>query len=104
MMFSKEEGTLELKYSELGIASFSINIVSGIIIILAWSYMWYFFYFSLGILFMSLVALGLGIGGLRQKDRKKLFAILGTIFSVLLICGIGFLLLFSLIMATSSWT
>ncbi len=32
--------------------------------------------------FGSLVALGLGIGGLMQKDRKKIYAILGTIFSV----------------------
>ncbi len=95
---------MELKHSELGIASFSINIVSGFVTIFAWSHMWYFFYFFLGILFTSLVALGLGIGGLRQKDRKKLFAILGTIFSAFLICSIGFLLLFSLILATSSWT
>jgi hypothetical protein len=63
-----------------------------------------FFDIFLGILFSSLFALGLGIGGLRQKDQKKLFAIQGTIFSALLICGIGLLLLFSLIMATSLWT
>ncbi|QYJ90316.1 MULTISPECIES: hypothetical protein [Shewanella] len=30
---------------------------------------------------LALVALGLGIGGLVQKQRKKIFAILGTIFS-----------------------
>ncbi|MGU5664466.1 hypothetical protein, partial [Aeromonas sanarellii] len=29
----------------------------------------------------ALVALGLGIAGLLQKERKKLFAILGTVFS-----------------------
>ncbi len=36
-------------------------------------------------LFPSLVALGLGIGGLLQKDRKKIFAILGTVISAVLI-------------------
>ncbi|MCG9748088.1 hypothetical protein [Shewanella sp. Isolate8] len=30
---------------------------------------------------LALVGLGLGIGGLVQKQRKKIFAILGTIFS-----------------------
>ncbi|MCG9720890.1 hypothetical protein [Shewanella sp. Isolate7] len=30
---------------------------------------------------LALVGLGLGIGGLNQKQRKKIFAILGTIFS-----------------------
>lgn len=32
-------------------------------------------------MFVSLGALGLGIAGLLQKDRKNLFAILGTVFS-----------------------
>ena len=35
----------------------------------------------------SLVALGLGIGGLIQKDRKKIFAILGTVFAAITFLG-----------------
>jgi hypothetical protein len=41
---------------------------------------------------VDLVALGLGIGGLFQKDRKKIFPILGTIFSTLAIIGIVFVI------------
>jgi hypothetical protein len=37
--------------------------------------------FSCLSLFAALVALGLGIAGLFQKGRKKIFAILGTIFT-----------------------
>ncbi|MFM2480303.1 hypothetical protein [Celerinatantimonas sp. YJH-8] len=33
-------------------------------------------------IFSELVALGLGIAGLCQRDRNKIFAILGTVFSV----------------------
>jgi len=46
-----------------------------------------------GCIFVQLVALGLGIGGLIQKYRKKLFAILGTAFSGLTIIGVAFLML-----------
>jgi hypothetical protein len=42
----------------------------------------------IGMMLLDLVALGLGIGGLIQKDRKKVFAILGTIFSGLTIGGV----------------
>ncbi len=89
----------ELKHSGLGIASFCISIAAGVFI---------FFTFVIAgaieattpggmdeesvtavlvglalitFLFASLVSLGLGIGGLFQKERKKVFAILGTIFS-----------------------
>lgn len=40
-----------------------------------------------GLLFLDLVALGLGIGGLCQKERKKIMAILGTVFSVVILLG-----------------
>lgn len=36
---------------------------------------------------LCLVALGFGIAGLIQKDRKKIFAILGTIFSAVTFVG-----------------
>lgn len=39
---------------------------------------------------LSLVALGLGIAGLMQKDRKKIFAVLGTVFSaVAMVCTVA---------------
>ena len=37
--------------------------------------------FGGGFLIAALVALGLGIGGLRQKEKKKTLAILGTVYS-----------------------
>ena len=40
-----------------------------------------------GFMFLCLVALGLGIAGLCQQDRNKIFAILGTIFSAMTIIG-----------------
>lgn len=46
----------------------------------------------------SLVALGLGIGGLLKKDRKKIFAILGTVFSAVAIVGTISLIMFGLAM------
>jgi hypothetical protein len=36
---------------------------------------------------VDLVALGLGIGGLCQRSRKKLFALLGTVFSCAIAVG-----------------
>ena len=46
-----------------------------------------------GCILVDLVALGLGIGGLIQKDRKKIFSILGTIFSISTIIGIVFIMI-----------
>ena len=89
----------EQKHSRLGIASFITSIVSGIFIFLliviasvmeastpggmdeesAGAVMVGLFLFAF--LGAALVALGLGIGGLLQKERKKIFAILGTVFS-----------------------
>lgn len=87
----------EPKHSGLGIASFIISIGSGVIIILL-----YITSVLLGIstaggihystatiigLFINLfwggsfLALGLGIGGLIPKEKKKVFSILGTVFS-----------------------
>jgi hypothetical protein len=89
------------RHSGLGVASFVTSIVSGILILLLMAMpgaMWVsnpdemgdgssgamiigflFFGFSGG----SLIALGLGIGGLKQKDVKKTYAMLGTIISAM---------------------
>ncbi len=45
---------------------------------------------------IALVALGLGIAGLFQKDKQKVFPIIGTILSGLLLCGSGGFVLLSL--------
>jgi len=91
----------EQKHSGLGIASFITSIVSGILIFLIYviagamevstpggmdeKFATAMSLFLLVFLEASLVALGLGIAGLLQKDRKKIFAILGTIFSAVTI-------------------
>lgn len=36
---------------------------------------------------VHLLGMGLAIGGLTQKDRKKVFSILGLVFNVLVIVG-----------------
>ena len=90
---------MEVKHSGVGIASFVTSIVAGVLIFLlviiagvlevstpggmdeesiAAVLIGLFLFASLG---AELVALGLGIGGLIQKDRKKIFAILGVVFS-----------------------
>jgi len=47
----------------------------------------------LGLIGVALVALGLGIGGLRQKDRDKKFAVIGTVISSLVALGGIFLMI-----------
>lgn len=102
----------ELKHSGLGIASFIVSIAAGVCI---------FFTFVIAgaieattpggineesatavviglllviFLFAALVSLGLGIGGLLQKERKKVFAILGTVFSAaIILCTVALIAL-----------
>jgi hypothetical protein len=92
MQFSNKEGTLEQKQSGPGIASFCISIVASVVIILVdvldiINYSIFSYCISL---FIPYVALGLGIWGLIQKDRKKLFASIGTILSVVIMIYQGY--------------
>lgn len=102
------------KHSGLGVASFITSIVSGIFLFLliviagvmeastpggidehsAGAVMVGLFLFA----FMggALIALGLGIGGLLQKERKKIFAILGTVFSAVSLVGTIFVMMLGL--------
>jgi hypothetical protein len=91
------------KYSRLGIASFIISIISAVftsllLVIGVWmertapnemdwnSDKTFIIGFSFSVfLGLSFVALGLGIGGLIQKKQAKIFAIMGTIFSAILL-------------------
>lgn len=104
------------KHSGLGIASFITSIVSGILVFLLIAVAGVMeastpggmdeesagavivglscFCFSGA----SLVALGLGIAGLMQKERKKLFAILGIVFSAVTILGTIFIVILGLAM------
>ena len=47
----------------------------------------------IGMLIANVVAFGLGVGGVFQKGRKKMFAVLGLTFSMLTFVGtIGLIL------------
>jgi len=50
----------------------------------------------IGMVVLNIVAFGLGIGTIFQKDRKKLFGVLGMAFSALTIIGIISLIMFGL--------
>ncbi len=96
---------VEQKHSGLGIASFITSIVSGILIFLLMAVAGVMEATTPGgmdeeaagtiivgllliaLLGASLVALGLGIGGLMQKERKKIYAILGTVFAAVTLVG-----------------
>ena len=91
----------ERKHSGFGIASFITSIGIDIFIIALWYIIVSDITYAYGLppsktlkttwslcnlsKFGLLLPLGLGIGGLLQKGRKKLFAILGTIFSAMTI-------------------
>jgi hypothetical protein len=96
------------QHSGLGVASFVTSIVAGILIFLLLAIagvmeastpggisedsasamvVGLLLFVFLGV---ALVALGLGVGGLMQKERKKIFAVLGSIFSAAtLICTVS---------------
>ena len=81
------------KNSELGIASFVISISGYLFLTIGFfvsasdaaagpfSGLLMAFVFGIGFVLVELVALGLGIWGLCQKEKKKTLAILGTEFS-----------------------
>lgn len=104
------------KHSGLGIASFITSIVSGILIFAliviagvmeastpggideesAVAIIVGVFLFAF--LGASLVALGLGIGGLMHRERKKIFAVLGAVFSAATVVGTIFIMMLGLAM------
>jgi magnesium-transporting ATPase (P-type) len=47
--------------------------------------------------FLCFVGIGLGIAGLVQKDRKKIFAILGLVFNSSIFIGMAILMIFGLL-------
>ena len=104
------------KHSGFGIASFIISIIAGILTFLdiavagmievstpggmdeksvsaALIALFLFAFF-----FIAFVALALGIAGLFQKDRRKIFASLGTAFSAATLLGTAFVIILGLAM------
>jgi hypothetical protein len=99
------------KHSGLGIASFIMSILVGLLLFVMFAIAGIMEasrpegidetsasavvlgLFILGFLALAVVAFGLGIAGLCQKERKKVFAILGTIFSAVTVLGTILLLL-----------
>ena len=112
----KEEKVEQQKHSGLGIASFITAIVSGVFMFLLIMVAGVIEVSTPGgmddesagaviiglLLFVLvgalLVAIGLGVGGLVQGGRKKVFAVLGTVFSTAILLGTVFLLIIGLAM------
>jgi hypothetical protein len=49
--------------------------------------------FVIACLFVNLIGIGLGIAGLVQKNRKRIFSVLGTIINGIVLLGVGSLIL-----------
>jgi len=104
------------KYSGLGIASFIISVVSGFSIFVLMIVAGFLQattpggmheksaaavivgLFLLAFLAITVAGLGLGVGGLFQKNRKKIFAVLGTVFSSAILSGTIFVMLLGMSM------
>ena len=90
---------MENKHTKLGIASFALSVLTGacsfgLIVIVALARAMHdgdehsaraakiiLAVLLFGLFASNLIALGLGIAGLNQPERKKLFALLGTVFA-----------------------
>src|SRR5881398_2607814 len=60
--------------------------------------------FMIALLGVELIAIGLGVAGILQRERRKVFAILGTIFASVTIVGTLFLVLIGLAMKSADAT
>ena len=49
-------------------------------------------------IFGAVVGVGLGIGGLMQRNRKKIFGILGLIMNGMIVLGVGFLIVVGMLL------
>lgn len=105
--YTQQSAPAELKHSGVGIASFVLSMLSGVSLFVLFAVAGYMESQSPGgmneddpttmLLGVALIAAGmaqflafvLGVVGLFQANRKKIFAILGTIFSLLAILAFG---------------
>jgi len=103
MLESEVMPAVKLKHSGMGVASFATSVVAGLLIIVCYiaivaktlatggtldkhsSFAIISGMIIIGLLLCDLIALGLGIAGIFEKNRKKVFAILGTIISAMMI-------------------
>jgi hypothetical protein len=94
-----------MKHSWLGISSFAISLIGGAAMLLLFGVAAYMEMSTPGgmdensasavfvglllfaVMAVHLVGAGLAIGGLVQKDRKRVFAVLGLVFNALVILG-----------------
>ncbi|HVU18667.1 MAG TPA: hypothetical protein VHD32_17315 [Candidatus Didemnitutus sp.] len=104
----------EKPYSRLGIASFVISVGSGIALLATFAIAGVMgrkgtpgnypgqmvIGFVIILLFIAeFAAAGLGIAGICQSNTRRIFAVLGTVLSVLAILGAGGLMLLGIIIA-----
>ena len=115
---SEQEAPLDTKRenSRLGKASFVVSI-SGVLVLIIGVFIVFWvqgdaemnpgiamvqvlllWIFGMGFIIVEFVALGLGIGGLCQKEKKKTLAKLGTVFS-----SVGLLIMAVLIIQNMVW-
>ena len=115
-----EVQALNLKHSGLGISSFIIALIIGFFVFVIVMFAGYVemttpggmnessvaaVLIGLAIifgLFVSIIGLGLGIGGLFQKNKKKVFPILGIVMNGAIILGVSFLVIIG-ILSQSAW-
>jgi len=84
--------TVERKHSGLGISSFVISLVGGFAMFLLFCVAGFMETTTPGGIDESsgvavVLGLGLAIGALTQKNRKKVFSILGLVFNAVVIVG-----------------
>ena len=104
---------MELQHSRLGIASFVLSIVGALAMFATFVFagimgqnggtsnqpvMMLVGFLIVGLILVNLVTAGIGIAGWLTKDRKKVFAILGTLLSSLTAIGTILLIAIGLMM------
>lgn len=95
----------ELKHSGLGIASFVLSMTVGLVVFVLIAIAGYqemktpggmdenapetmlLGLLMMGALLLNLVGVALGIAGVVQKDRKKIFGVLGLTFNLVVVLG-----------------
>jgi hypothetical protein len=110
------DGVVKVRHSGLGIASFVIGCVSAVLILVLMAIAGAIEVSTPGgmsetspvaivvgllmflFVFLALVGLGLGIAGLFQSQRRRLFAVLGTVFTLVTLVGSAAVVLIGLTM------
>jgi hypothetical protein len=106
----------EPKHSGLGIASFVMGLIFGLILFVLIGiagvqevsnpggmdenspFAMVLGLLLLGALLMNLVGAALGLAGVLQKNRRKIFAVLGLVFNLLAVLGTGSLMVLGMMM------